>query len=579
VEHFDAIVVGGGPAGSTTASFLARMGHRVVLLEKERFPRHRIGESMIAATIDVLAELGLEDTLASAGFPVKSGGCFIWGRSQTPWCIRFDEVPGRPTSYQVKRDVFDQLLLRHSAALGVDVREGHRVTGVVREGARIAGVRVEAPGGTHELRAHYTVDASGLSGIIGRETTSRVAVDELDNQALYGYWRGPHPPPAALGGEIRETDRNNIIVKWVGPGWLWFIPLGHGELLSVGYVVPRAALPAGADRARLESILLEKVSATPELRYLLSHARYTGEFHTVRDWSYRRGAMTGPGHFAVGDAACFVDPILSSGVYLAVLHARMCAIAINTALRAPGREALGREWYETLYGDAFDDYLQMARYWYAGSGGADAWMERAREVTPGATSYTESDRASFIGLATGNTHAHANYVSVARMESLGCPARLTKDARSRFHRDAQAILQRHAAEDSRASSREISARNERAMSLPRGRKAQLQSLLARHAAPKPRFSAPIDGTRVDDAQALVLADGARVSVEVIDDLVTVIVTDRSGERRRLDDEEQALLRGLVQGQPAGRLIGASARPDAARAFVLELLAARVAAPV
>ena len=228
-EQFDVIVIGGGPAGSTAAGFLDQMGHDVLLLERETFPRHHIGESMIAATIDILAEIGLEEKLATAGFPVKSGGCFMWGQSPDPWCIRFEEIPGRPTSYQVKRSVFDKVLLDHVAERGVDVRQGHRVTDMLTDDTgRVTGVRfTDAQGAVGTAAARYTIDASGLSAVIANRLSRRVPVEELKNMCLYGYWTGEHPPPAALGGDIRPDDRNNIIIKMLPDGWLWFIPLGH----------------------------------------------------------------------------------------------------------------------------------------------------------------------------------------------------------------------------------------------------------------------------------------------------------------------------------------------------------------
>src|SRR6202162_5959853 len=158
---------------------------------------------------------------------------------------------------------------------------------------------------------------------------------------MCGYSKGDHSARAGLGGEIRPHDRNNIIIEMIPEGWLWFIPLGRpGEndddpqrrQLSVGFVAPQLNLPEGGGKSTLEKFFLDRVRATPEWNYLLQNATYTGEFHTIKDWSYRSEHMAGPGFFAVGDASCFVDPILSAGVFMSVLYGKMCAVGINTIL-------------------------------------------------------------------------------------------------------------------------------------------------------------------------------------------------------------------------------------------------------
>jgi flavin-dependent dehydrogenase len=538
----DVVVVGGGPAGSTTASFLQTMGHRVLVLERERFPRHHIGESMIAATIDVLEELGLGEKLAEADFPIKSGGCFIWGETHEPWCIRFEEVAGRPTSYQVKRDVFDTILLDHSAELGVDVRQEHRVTDVVMDGDRVAGVDFESPDGErYRARARYVVDASGLNAIVTKKMSTRVPIDELKNIALYGYWQGEHPAPAELGGDIRPTDRNNIIIRWLDDGWTWFIPLGHGDLISVGYVVPQAAV-GGGGRAALEELYLERCKGSDEFTYLLSNSTYTGEFHTIKDWSYRTEEMAGPGYFSVGDAACFVDPILSSGVYLAVLYAKMCAIGVNSCLRDADREPMIQDWYQGLYADTYQSYLDVARYWYQGSREVGSWMHQAHESTASDETFAESDRSSFIGLATGNIHAHPNYVLLGEIESLPFPVQLRKDPRGGFHTEAHVALRAHGPGEQHDEGAAV------AMQQSRSRKLRVAALMEDTRPVVDRFS---NGTAPDDPlppdATLTLADSSRFTLEVIGDEVALLVAGRTKERRRLNADEQRVLAGLADG--------------------------------
>jgi flavin-dependent dehydrogenase len=528
------------------------MGHRVLLLEREFFPRHHIGESMIAASLDLLAEIGLEEKLAAAEFPIKSGGCFMWGPSPLPWCIRFDEIPGRPTSYQVKRSTFDQILLEHSASLGVDVRQGHRVMEVLSEDDRVTGVRFESPdGATHEAFAPYTVDASGLTALIANRLSRRIAVEDLKNMCLYGYWQGEHPLPAKLGGEIRETDRNNIIIKMLPDGWLWFIPLGKG-LISVGFVAPRKNLPERGGKAALETFYLDHVRSTPEWSYLLGNSDYTGEFHTIKDWSYRSERMTGPGYFAVGDAACFVDPILSSGAYLAILYAKMAAVGINTLLRFPAREALVREWYEGLYGDTYTDYLTMARFWYHGNRQVGEWMGQAQETLgqEAETVFAESDRRAFLGLATGNAHAHPNYVLRRDLGAFPLPLHLRKDPRGHYMREARAALFGHADREVHdpAHHAEIAAARMMMDRDPGMRKRILGVVRSDEGALVERFT-PRGATiaPLDSGTHLTLAPGARLSLEIVDNVVTMVAHAPGGERRVIRDDEREVIAAGIRG--------------------------------
>jgi flavin-dependent dehydrogenase len=550
----------------------------VLLLERERFPRHHIGESMIASTIDILAEIGLEPKLESAGFPVKSGGCFIWGESQDPWCIRFDEIPGRPTSFQVKRDVFDTILLDHAAELGVDVRQEARATEVLTEGQRVVGVKFEQSGEIHEARAPYVVDASGLNAIVANKVSSRQAAEDLKNMALYGYWRGVHPAPAGLGGDIRPTDRNNIIIKMLDTGWLWFIPLGFGDLVSVGYVTQRDRLPERKGRSGLEDHYQDRLRASEEFQYLLSNSEYTGEFHTIKDWSYRSVEMAGPGYFAVGDAACFVDPILSSGVYLAVLYAKLCAVGVNTCLSDPGREQLIGEWYEGLYADTYTDYLQMAQLWYHGDRNVHKWMQHAQDQLGSevAAEYIETDRSSFIGLATGNAHTHPNYVLSRDLRSFPVPLLLRKDPRSGFHREAHAALIAHA--DPLTLDDDLAKQKENAkigMSTSRNKRKAMAAMFDQRSAPVAHLAPSGPAVWAADATTLTLAPDSRLSLEVVESRVEMVLTSGGGQRRLLSLPEQDLLRALIERPAQDSLNQLGDGNGTGRAFMEELVSAGV----
>jgi flavin-dependent dehydrogenase len=580
-ETFDVIVIGGGPAGSTAAGFLNRMGHRVLLLEREVFPRHHIGESMIAATIDILAEIGLEEKLAAANFPVKSGGCFLWGQSDEPWCIRFDEIPGRPTSYQVKRSVFDTLLLDHVAESGVDVRQGHRALDVLREDGRVTGVRFAGPDGAeHTATARYTIDASGLAAVIANRVSRRVPVEELKNMCLYGYWRGEHPAPAKLGGQIRPNDRNNILIKMLSDGWLWFIPLGHpgqdeddptASEISVGFVAPRKNLPETGGKAALEQFYLDHIRSTDEWTYLLQDATYTGDFHTIKDWSYRSDDMAGPGYFAVGDASCFVDPILSSGVFLAVLYAKMCAVGVNTLLTTSAPEPLIHEWYQGLYTDTYTDYLEMARYWYHGRREVERWMDRAQEQLgeEDETVHADTNRDAFIALATGNTHAHANYVLLRQLRSFPLPLHLRKDPRTHYFNEARTALLSHTVDPSTQT-----------LATPVDLRKAVLKMRDETQAVTDRFSIAGGEATSSPSELLTVSPRARLSLEAIDDVVTLVIRAPSGERRAVDwQAETNIIAAFAEARPPSALVDGNGPIDERVAeFCTELIGAGILVP-
>lgn len=594
-EHFDVIVIGGGPAGSTVAGFLNQMGHRVLLLEREVFPRHHIGESMIAATIDVLAEIGLEEKLAAANFPVKSGGCFIWGQNADPWCIRFEEIPGRPTSYQVKRSVFDKVLLDHVAENGVDVRQGHRVLDVLKEEDRVTGVRFsDADGAEHTATARYTVDASGLAAVVANRISRRVPVEELKNMCLYGYWTGEHPAPAKLGGQIRPHDRNNIIIKMLSDGWLWFIPLGdpgpdgsaepHPDRreISVGFVAARKNLPETGGKAALEEFYLDHVRSTAEWKYLLESATYTGDFHTVKDWSYCSERMAGPGYFAVGDASCFVDPILSSGVFLAVLYAKMCAGAVNTLLTTAAPEPLVNDWYQGLYLDTYSDYLEMARYWYHGHREVGMWMHRAQEQLreEEETVFADTNRDAFVALATGNTHAHPNYVLARQLESFPLPLHLRKDPRSFYFRETRAALLGHADKGVAAEDAKEIDRSAENLAMPTElRKGLLNMMRSADQGLVERMSGNGHETLSPDTR-LVVSPRARLSLEAIDNVVTLVIKAPNGERRAVawDGEERIIAAFAEATRPQTVAEASGLAADQVTAFCEELAGAGVLVP-
>jgi FAD-dependent halogenase len=415
-EEFDVIVVGGGPAGSTVASAVALRGHRVLLLDQQTFPRYQIGESLLPSTVHgVCRILGVEDEVARAGFKLKRGGTFRWGRNRDPWQFSFALSPrlSDPTSfaYQVERNRFDAILLDNARRVGVDVREGCRVSDVVADEERVRGVRWTGPdGGTREARARYVVDASGNTSRIhthvgGKRTYS----DFFRNIAVFGYVAG--------GRRLPKPNDGNIFCATFDEGWIWYIPL-RDELTSVGAVVSRehAAAVQGDPTAAWRRL----IDSCPEIRDLVDGAPQAGEapYDEVRvrkDWSYWKTRLWRPGMVLVGDAACFVDPVLSSGVHLATYGSLLAARAINSNLDGTLDEARCFGEFEARYRHEYGLFYEFLMSFYDLHQDERSYFWKARKVTNVGATELESFVELVGGLASGDAALTAPAEAGARL--------------------------------------------------------------------------------------------------------------------------------------------------------------------
>lgn len=395
--EFDVVVVGGGPGGSTAASFVAMRGHRVLLLEREVFPRYQIGESLLPATVHGIGRLlGVHEELAKAGFTRKLGGTFRWGSNPEPWSFFFSVSPhlAGPTSYayQVERMKFDDILLKHSRKLGVDVREGCAVQDVVEEDGRIVGVRYEDHNGLrHEARARFVVDASGnRSRIYQNSGSTRVYSDFFRNVALFGYFRGGKRLPSSPG---------NIFCEAFPDGWFWYIPLSD-SLTSVGAVINRDA--ADQLHGDQEAALMRLIDQSPRVRDLLSDAtRVTdgvyGQIRVRKDYSYLNSSFWGKGMALVGDSACFVDPVFSTGVHLATYGGLLVARSINSVLAGRMSEDTAFHEFEARYRREYGLFYEFLMSYYAVQADEQSYYWQAKQVTR----TTESELEAFVALVGG----------------------------------------------------------------------------------------------------------------------------------------------------------------------------------
>ena len=393
------IVIGGGPAGACASALLARMGPDVVLLERERFPRAHVGESLLPGSMPILESLGVMDEVREAGFTVKPGATMIWGTEREPWSWYFRETHETyPHSYQVWRPEFDAILLNNARRSGVDVREGWQVTRVVfdEEGSATA-VRCRAAdgsGGEVELPACYVVDASGQSGVLARQLGLRDWDEFFRNLAVYGYYKG--------GERLPEPDAGNILIESQLDGWLWNIPLG-GPLregwASVGAVVDAEAGQRGIREQGARGFLERQIAAAPYLAEMLAGAEMVSEPEVVRDWSYRSRSLSGPGYVLVGDAGCFIDPLFSSGVHLALTYAALAAVVVASALEDPTIAVPAGKMYEQMYYREYGHFRELARLFYSSNRTSESYFWEARRLLDDDPLLTP--RQSFIQLVAG----------------------------------------------------------------------------------------------------------------------------------------------------------------------------------
>ena len=388
----DVIVIGGGPAGSTTGTMLARQGAQVLLLERERFPRDHVGESLLPASIPVLEELGVLPAVQQAGFLLKWGATMVWGKDRTPWSWYFKETNQKyPHSYQVWRPQFDLLLLENSRAAGVDVREGHRVVEVVFEGGRAAGVRYQAEDGTRRTAsAGFVVDASGQGGLLAHQLQMRQWDPFFRNLAVYAYFDGFRRLP--------DPNQTNILIESYANGWLWAIPL-HTGWASVGAVVDSSKSQEHLQRSGPLKFLTEQISQAPETAQMLREAKLTGGPSVVKDWSYVSQRLVGDGYVLAGDAACFVDPLFSSGVHLALMSGVLAAAYVTSALKDSGLRSAAAQVYQEMYLKEYNQFREMARLFYSSNLSVDSYFWEARRLVDSSPDF--SPRHAFIQAVAG----------------------------------------------------------------------------------------------------------------------------------------------------------------------------------
>jgi flavin-dependent dehydrogenase len=325
MRDYEAIVIGGGPAGSTAAAVLAQKGRRVLVLEKEKFPRYHIGESLMPYCYFPLARIGVIDRIKASHFPKKYSVQFVStnGRASQPFYFFQHLQHEASTTWQVLRSEFDQMLLDNARALGAEVIEEITVRDTIQTNGAVTGVRaIGRSGEVREFRAPITIDASGRDALAVTRNGWKTRDPELDKIAIWTYYHGALRDPG--------LDEGATTVAYLPEkGWFWYIPLPE-DIVSVGVVAEKDYLYK--DTRDPAAIFHREVEYNPWIEQHLAPGRAMGPYRVTGEYSYRSRHCAADGLILAGDAFAFLDPVFSSGVFLALRSGEIAGDAAHSAL-------------------------------------------------------------------------------------------------------------------------------------------------------------------------------------------------------------------------------------------------------
>jgi len=326
LHHYDIIIIGAGPAGSTTAALLAEKKYRVLLIERDKFPRFKIGESLMPGTYWTLQRLGVLEKMQKSCFPQKYSVQFYsrTGKASSPFYFFENDPHESSTTWQVLRSEFDQMLIENAQEKGAEVLQETAVHEILFDGDKAVGVRTKLPSGAvQDFSAKVIVDATGQSALLARQLKLKDTEPKLKKASIYTHFAGAYRDPGIDEGAtlVMHTENQD--------SWFWYIPLPD-DRVSVGVVGSIDYLLQNRNE-EAQQIFDSEIEKCPALKPRLANAKQLFPVKTTKDFSYRASQMSGHGWVLVGDAFGFLDPIYSSGVFLALKSGELAADAIAEA--------------------------------------------------------------------------------------------------------------------------------------------------------------------------------------------------------------------------------------------------------
>lgn len=354
-EPYDVIIIGGGPGGSSSACYLRQSGIKVLVLEKEHFPRFHIGESLLPYNRRIFEEIGVQKKLEEAGFLRKFGAQFHLGNGSkgTKFVFREGKFNRFSEAIQVERATFDHVLLKHAAEMGAEVRHGWTVKQVEQGSAEATVQAVSDKGETVTFKSRYIIDASGRGNMTGNQEGIREVHPRLKKLAVFGHFKG-------VKRDMGPKETDTIIVR-LDNKWFWIIPISK-EKTSVGCVMDNSEY--SSLKMTPAEVFQKYVDSSLTMRQHMGDAELCGEIRTTSDFSYRNKRFYGPRLLRVGDAAGFLDPIFSAGVYLAMFSGKLAAQAMIETLRKNDDPITRFKAYEERVFYAMRFYWQMVENFY-----------------------------------------------------------------------------------------------------------------------------------------------------------------------------------------------------------------------
>jgi flavin-dependent dehydrogenase len=352
-SEYDVAIIGGGPAGSTAACVLARHGRRVVVFEREKFPRFHIGESLLPYSMSAFERLGVQRKLKAISME-KIGGevASACGTRKARFYFRTGFRLNQTKAYQVKRADFDKLLLDHAGEAGAEVHEEAQVE-KAEFGEGSVRLSVKMAGGPRTVHTRYLIDCSGRNSLVGNHFKLRQPYDTLQKFSVFAHFE-----------DVPLRDREELNLTRLIRGrdfWFWMIAVSETRV-SVGVVTDTSNFRAL--KKSPEEALDYFIAQSPEMRERMEGARRVSQVYSISDYSYRNSRFTGDRWMLAGDAAGFIDPIFSTGVFLAILSGEQCADALDAVLDDPRRRASLFRKYEKNLGRVMKKYLRFVEAWY-----------------------------------------------------------------------------------------------------------------------------------------------------------------------------------------------------------------------